>query len=493
MDIIINSLYTKKDVFIREMVSNASDALDKVRFVSVANPDYLGNTPEMEIKIDFDDNEKTISITDTGIGMTKAELVKNLGTVAKSGTTAFLESMGQGENMSLIGQFGVGFYSAFLVANKVQVTSKSNDDEQYIWTSTADSKFSIDKDPRGDTLGRGSRVTLFLKDDAIDYLEQDKLKNLVKKYSEFINYPISLYMSKEISEEVPLDEPTDGVEKVEGEDGDGELEVHDEGEDDVSSEDTEDENIRDAEAYRDSKNPKPKETKTVKRQEWVWDVINDVKAIWMREKKDITEEEYQNFYKTITKDVDNPIAYTHFSAEGEIEFKAILYIPSAASFDLYDNYYGQSSALKLYVRRVLISEDFEDLMPKYLNFIKGVVDSDDLPLNVSREQLQQLKMLKVMSKKLIRKTLDMIRELVQEDEEESEEETDSEEEEKEVKDDDDAEKEEKSGDDEEEEEDEEKVTYLKFWKSFGKSIKLGVIEDTSNRMKLAKLLRYHST
>jgi len=216
----------------------------------------------------------------------------------------------------------------------------------------------------------------------------------------------------------------------------------------------------------------------------------------MREKKDITELEYQSFYKTITKDVDNPIAYTHFSAEGEIEFKAILYIPSAASFDLYDNYYGQSSALKLYVRRVLISEDFEDLMPKYLNFIKGVVDSDDLPLNVSREQLQQLKMLKDMSKKLIRKTLDMIRELVQEDEEESEEETDSDEEdaEKEVKgEDDDAEKEEKSGDDEEEEEDDEKVTYLKFWKSFGKSIKLGVIEDTSNRMKLAKLLRFYST
>jgi heat shock protein beta len=171
MDIIINSLYTKKDVFIREMVSNASDALDKMRFISVQQPETLGNTPELEIKIDFDDKEKTISITDTGIGMTKAELVKNLGTVAKSGTTAFLEAMGQGENMSLIGQFGVGFYSAFLVANKVQVTSKSNDDEQYIWTSTADSKFSINKDPRGDTLGRGSRVTLFLKDDATDYIE----------------------------------------------------------------------------------------------------------------------------------------------------------------------------------------------------------------------------------------------------------------------------------------------------------------------------------
>jgi len=396
--------------------------------------------------------------------------------------------------MSLIGQFGVGFYSAFLVANKVQVTSKSNDDEQYIWTSTADSKFSIDKDPRGDTLGRGSRVTLFLKDDASDYVEQEKLMNLVKRYSEFINYPISLFMSKEISEEVPIEEPTEGVEKVEGEDEEVDLEIKDEGEDDITSDDTEDEKIKIATAKRDALNPKPKETKTVKRQSWEWDIINDVKAIWMREKKDITEEEYQGFYKTITKDVDNPIAYTHFSAEGEIEFKAILYIPSAASFDLYDNYYGQSSALKLYVRRVLISEDFEDLMPKYLNFIKGVVDSDDLPLNVSREQLQQLKMLKVMSKKLIRKTLDMIRELVQEEEEESEEETDSdEEEEKEVKgEDEDAEKEEKDENEEEEEEDD-KVTYMKFWKSFGKSIKLGVIEDTSNRMKLAKLLRFFST
>jgi len=178
----------------------------------------------------------------------------------------------------------------------------------------------------------------------------------VKKYSEFINYPISLYMSKEISEEVPIDEPTEGVEKEEGEEGEDGVKVKDEGEDDVSSEDTEDEKIAEAEKYRKSKEPQP--TKTVKRQSWQWDVINEVKAIWMREKKDITEEEYNGFYKTITKDTDNPIAYTHFSAEGEIEFKAILYIPSSASFDLYDNYYGQSSALKLYVRRVLISEDF---------------------------------------------------------------------------------------------------------------------------------------
>ena len=207
MDIIINSLYTKKEVFIRELISNASDALDKARFIALTQPEFLGDTPELEIKIDFDNEAKTISITDTGIGMTKAELIKNLGTVAKSGTTAFLEAMGQGENMSLIGQFGVGFYSAFLVANKVVVTSKSNDDEQHIWTSTADSKFFLVKDPRGDTLGRGTRITLHLKDDAVEFVEQDKIKNLVKKYSEFINYPISLYVSKEVRETVPIDTP----------------------------------------------------------------------------------------------------------------------------------------------------------------------------------------------------------------------------------------------------------------------------------------------
>jgi len=206
MDIIINSLYTKKEVFIRELISNASDALDKVRFISVQNPEFLGNVPDLEIMIDFDHDAKTISITDTGIGMTKAELIKNLGTVAKSGTTAFLEAMGKGESLSLIGQFGVGFYSAFLVANKVVVTSKSNDDEQHVWTSTADAKFFVTKDPRGDTLGRGTRVTLYLKEDAAEYVEQDKIKNLVKKYSEFIQYPIKLFLSKEVRKQVEDEE-----------------------------------------------------------------------------------------------------------------------------------------------------------------------------------------------------------------------------------------------------------------------------------------------
>ena len=471
MDIIINSLYTKKEVFIRELISNASDALDKMRFVSVSDPDALAEHPELEIKIDFDFDAKTISITDTGVGMSKAELIKNLGTVAKSGTTAFLEAMGQGENMSLIGQFGVGFYSAFLVANKVVVTSKANDDEQHIWTSTADSKFFLTKDPRGNTLGRGTRVTLHLKDDAVEFVEQDKIKNLVKKYSEFINYPIRLYLSRDEKVQVPVDTPEESPVKVTrfDEDGneiiledvieveetvqpaDGDIEITDEGEDDPEGD--------------EEKEP---EMKTITKQVWEWETINDIKAIWTRSKDEITEDEYNSFYKTITKDPEDPLAFTHFRAEGEIDFKSILYIPSSAPFDLFENYYGKSSALKLYVRRVLITEEFEDLMPRYLNFIKGVVDSDDLPLNVSREQLQQMKMLKVMSKKLVKKAIEMVRKLAEEEEEEVE----------------------GDGEDEEEEdEDEGENKYEKFWASFGKNIKLGVIEDSSNRAKLAKLLR----
>ena len=356
MDIIINSLYTKKDVFIREIISNASDALDKLRFISVSNPEFLGDHPDMEIKIDFDHEAKTLSITDTGVGMTKAELIKNLGTVAKSGTTAFLEAMGKGEQMSLIGQFGVGFYSAFLVANKVEVTSKSPDDEQHIWTSTADAKFFVTKDPRGDTLGRGTRVTLFLKDDAAEYVEQERIKKLVKRYSEFINYPIKLYLSKDVAEVVPVEE---------------------EPKSDTTIEDVEE---------TDKSDDTPK-TKTVTKTVWDWELVNEIKAIWLREKADIEEREYNDFYKMISKDTQDPMAYSHFSAEGEIDFKSIIYIPQEASYDLFENYYGKSGALKLYVRRVLITEEFDELMPRYLNFVKGVVDSDDLPLNVSREQL----------------------------------------------------------------------------------------------------------
>ena len=499
MDIIINSLYTKKEVFIRELISNASDALDKVRFIAVSDPDYLGDTPDLEILIDFDYDAKTISITDTGVGMSKAELIKNLGTVAKSGTTAFLEAMGQGENMSLIGQFGVGFYSAFLVANKVTVTSKANDDEQHIWVSTADSKFFLTKDPRGNTLGRGTRVTLHLKDDAVEFVEQEKIKNLVKKYSEFINYPIKLYVSKDEKVQVPVDTPEKSSVKVTRFDEDGNEIIEDDivEEEEVKSEDDDDMEITDEGEDEADAEEKEVEMKTITQQVWEWETVNEIKAIWTRSKDEITEEEYMNFYKTITKDPEEPLAYTHFRAEGEIDFKSILYVPSAAPFDLFENYYGKSAALKLYVRRVLITEEFEDLMPRYLNFIKGVVDSDDLPLNVSREQLQQLKMLKVMSKKLIRKSIEMVRKLAEEEDDEDDdddneddyEEVDENEEEDEEEDEAEDEEEADGDDDEDEEEDEGNKKYETFWNNFGKNIKLGVIEDSSNRAKLAKLLR----
>jgi heat shock protein 90kDa beta len=218
----------------------------------------------------------------------------------------------------------------------------------------------------------------------------------------------------------------------------------------------------------------------VTEQVWEWETINEVKAIWLRDKNEITDDEYSAFYKTITKDHENPLAYSHFSAEGEIEFKAILFVPSQAPYDLFENYYGKSAALKLYVRRVLITEEFEELMPRYLNFIKGVVDSDDLPLNVSREQLQQLKMIKVMSKKLIRKAIEMIKALAEEEEEEDEDEDTEENKEEEQN---------EEGEDKKEEKKDEEDKYAKFWKNFGKNIKLGVIEDASNRSKLAKLLR----
>ena len=497
MDIIINSLYTKKEVFIRELISNASDALDKARFIAVSDVDYLSTKPELEITIDFDYDDKTLSITDTGVGMSKAELIKNLGTVAKSGTTAFLEAMGQGENMSLIGQFGVGFYSAFLVANKVTVTSKANDDEQHIWVSTADSKFFLTKDPRGDTLGRGTRVTLHLKDDAVEFVEQEKIKNLVKKYSEFINYPIKLYLSKDEKVQVPVDTPEKNPVKVTRYDDEGNEIIDEDVVEEEETKDDDDFEVTD-EGEDEAGEEKEVEMKTITQQVWEWEIINEIKAIWTRNKEDITEEEYMNFYKTITKDPEEPLAYTHFKAEGEIDFKSILYVPSSAPFDLFENYYGKSAALKLYVRRVLITEEFEDLMPRYLNFVKGVVDSDDLPLNVSREQLQQLKMLKVMSKKLIRKSIEMVRKLAEE-EDEDEDDDDNEddyEEMDELEDDDDEEDENEDADedaDEDDEEDEGNKKYEIFWNNFGKNIKLGVIEDSSNRAKLAKLLRFHTT
>jgi heat shock protein beta len=458
MDIIINSLYSNKDIFLRELISNASDALDKIRFMSLTDASVLGegDAAELDIRITVDKENKVLSLRDRGIGMTRDELVKNLGTIAKSGTSAFLENMQKSGDMNLIGQFGVGFYSVYLVADYVEVISKNNEDgKQWIWESKADGNFAISEDTEGEALDRGTKINIYLKDDCVEYIEEDKLKELVTKYSEFINFPIYLYASKEVSKEVPVEDEEEYEEEEEEEEeteGDSDEEVDVEDEDEEEEEDDE------------------PTTKTVKETVWDWELLNDTKAIWLRSSSEVEEEDYHKFYKAITKSDDVPLTYSHFKAEGDVEFKSVLFIPPKAEPGMFDNYYSKSAALKLYVRRVFISDEFDELVPKYLSFLKGLVDSDTLPLNVSREMLQQHSSLKTIKKKLVRKALDMIRKLAENDEDEDEE----------------AEEGAEKGEEKEDK-------YVKFWGEFGKAIKLGIIEDSSNRTRLAKLLRFHTS
>jgi len=464
MEIIIHSLYTDRSIFMRELISNAGDALDKIRYLSLTDKEQLGEKAQLDIRVKVNKEDRTISITDSGVGMTLAELTDNLGTVAKSGTAKFLEAFAgkdSGDAMSLIGQFGVGFYSAFLVADEILVVSKSNDDEnQNIWKSTADGSFVVGPDPRGNTLGRGTSVILKLKEDADEFLNKGEIERLITRYSQFTQYPLLLWDSKMEKEEVPVE--ADEAEETDEDEDDDELTA----EDDEDEEDEED------------------KTRTIEKTIFFWKRLNANKPIWTRSAKDVTEEEYQSFYKAFAKSSDEALAYTHFKAEGEIEFSSIIYVPKTAPFGMYDNYYTSKSSLQLYVRRVLVADEIEDLVPRYLNFLKGMVDSNDLPLNVNREQLQKNKVMKVISKKLTRKGLDLLRKMAEEEEgsdDEDEDEFDDEDEEEEKE-------EEKPVDDAEK-----PMKYSAFWKEFGKSIKLGVIEDSKNRKKLLNLLRFPST
>ncbi|XP_028673334.1 endoplasmin [Erpetoichthys calabaricus] len=433
MKLIINSLYKNKEIFLRELISNASDALDKIRLLSLTDDNALSGNEELTIKIKSDKEKNILHITDTGIGMTKDELVKNLGTIAKSGTSEFLnkitEMQTEGQSTSeLIGQFGVGFYSAFLVADKVIVASKHNNDTQHIWESDSN-EFSVIEDPRGTTLGRGTTITLVMKEEASDFLELETIKNLVKKYSQFINFPIYVWSSKTETVEEPIEDETEEQEKKDEVETDEEAEVEEEEE-----------------------HKEKAKTKKVEKTVWDWELMNDIKPIWQRLPKEVEEDEYKAFYKTFSRDSEDPMSFIHFTAEGEVTFKSILFVPNVAPRGLFDEYGSKKNDfIKLFVRRVFITDDFHDMMPKYLNFIRGVVDSDDLPLNVSRETLQQHKLLKVIRKKLVRKTLDMIKKIADD----------------------------KYND--------------KFWKEFGTNIKLGVIEDHSNRTRLAKLLRFQTS
>jgi len=464
MDIIINSLYGEREVFVRELISNAVDAVEKARYMSVDDPSYLENKKELEIRVSFDKEAKTVSIQDSGVGMTKADLINNLGTVAKSGTTNFVEALKEGADANLIGQFGVGFYSAFLVADKIQVISKHNSDPtQHIWESSADASFLVTPDPRGNTLGRGSEVKLFLKEDAHEFLSEDKLKTLALKYSKFAPFGIYLKVAKEIQ-----------VDDDDEDDDDEEEEIKDE----------------DDEEEEEEKEKKQPEKKIVHD----WELINSQKPIWLQPKEDISEEDYNNFYQTLTGSSEEPLTHTHFSAEGDIEFHSIVYIPKTIPADVKQNYQTAKSSIQLYVRRVLVSEQIADFLPKYLNFVKGVVDSDDLPLNVSREQLQQNKVMKVISKKLVRKILDLLKKLSIKDDKSTAEDDDEDEDDEEEKKEDGEEKKDEAEEKKDEKKDDEKdSTYITFYKEFEYMLKLGCLDDHANKSKIAKLLRFTTT
>ena len=401
LNLVIHSLYSNTDIFLRELISNSSDAIDRLRFHSLTEKKLIEKNPEWKIKIHTDEDAKTLTIVDNGIGMNREEVEQNIGTIARSGTRAFLEELKKSksqEGFDLIGQFGVGFYSSFMVADKVTlITKKAGAKDGVKWSSTGNGSYTIEECEKED---RGTEIILHLKDEKKDYLEEWNIKKIIKQYSDFVEYPVTMDV---VREEIPKDEegkPKEGAEKI----------------------------------------------KTIEEQ-----TLNSMKAIWMRPKNEIKEDEYNEFYKHISHDYSNPLSTIHYAAEGAIEFKALVYIPSKAPMDLFMR--DDKTGLHLYVKRVSIMDDCKDLLPEYLRFIKGVVESNDLPLNVSREILQENALIKKIQKNLTGKILNTLKDLKNKNQEE----------------------------------------YFTFYKEFGRVLKEGLHFDFGNKEKLQELLFFETS
>jgi molecular chaperone HtpG len=430
MSLIINAFYSNKEVFLRELISNASDAISKIREKSLIDPAEFSTGSDLYIRIRPDKENKMLIIEDSGIGMTKADLINCIGTLAKSGTKEFVEKLSSPSNTDFIGQFGVGFYSAFLVADTVEIVTKSNEDEQYTWKSSAGGHYTI-RNSDSPKLSRGTSIILYLRDDQLKYLEEAELRSVIKRHSSYITTPIYLWVGKEVEKEMEDDSNMIDVSKEEENE-----------EDKPKVEEIEDE----SEVKEETK-----EKKKVKEMQYSYEIINTTKPVWMRKPSDISDEEYNEFYKSLSSDWEAPLSRKHYCAEGQFEFRVLLFVPKRAPFDLFESSKKKNN-IKLYVRRVYITDDCDELVPEWLRFVKGIIDSDDLPLNISRETLQQSKVFKTMKRSIVKKSIDMFEEIAQD-----------------------------------------KKLFDEFYKQFSKNLKLGIHEDHSNRDKLAEFCRYHST
>ena len=402
LDLVIHSLYSNKDIFLRELISNGSDAIDKLRFNALSDKKLLKDQTDFGIKLYTDNDAKTLIIEDNGIGMTKDELEANIGTIASSGTRRFMEEIKKGnssDNPELIGQFGVGFYSAFMVADKVTLkTRPAGSDESWTWQSSGDGSYEITE---GGREKNGTEITLSLKEDCRDYIVEFRIREIIKKYSDFVEYPILMDITREEPELDEEGKPKEGAEK--------------------------------------------KVTITE-------ETLNSMKAIWMRPKSEVKKDEYNDFYKHISHDYTDPFKTIHYSAEGTLEFKALLYLPSKAPFDMFQHE-GIKHGINLYVKRVFIMDNCEALVPRYLRFVKGVVESNDLPLNVSREILQEDLIIKKIEKNVTSKILTTLKGMMKKSKED----------------------------------------YINFYKEFGKVIKEGIEVDPTNKDKIKDLLLYESS